>query len=192
MSLRYMSGFGNEFETEALEDALPKGQNSPQRCNYGLYAEQLSGSPFTAPRATNQRSWLYRIRPTVKHIGRFRHYQLPFWKTAPHIVSHRLPLGPLRWSPTPVLEDRTNFLTGIRTITTAGDVNTQVGMAIHTYVANAPMLDEYFCNADGELLIVPEMGGLSIFTELGRLICHGLVPQTTRSSDSVPLLREFW
>ena len=169
MSLRYMSGFGNEFETEALEDALPKGQNSPQRCNYGLYAEQLSGSPFTAPRATNQRSWLYRIRPTVKHIGRFRHYQLPFWKTAPHIVSHRLPLGPLRWSPTPVLEDRTNFLTGIRTITTAGDVNTQVGMAIHTYVANAPMLDEYFCNADGELLIVPEMGGLSIFTELGRL-----------------------
>ena len=57
MSLRYMSGFGNEFETEALEDALPKGQNSPQRCNYGLYAEQLSGSPFTAPRATNQRAF---------------------------------------------------------------------------------------------------------------------------------------
>ena len=61
----YMSGFGNSFETEALPGALPIGRNSPQRCAYGLYAEQLSGSPFTAPRGSNERSWLYRIRPSV-------------------------------------------------------------------------------------------------------------------------------
>jgi len=54
----YMPGFGNDFETEALPGALPHGQNSPQRCAYGLYAEQLSGSPFTAPRGINERSWL--------------------------------------------------------------------------------------------------------------------------------------
>src|SRR5229473_3595144 len=63
----YMSGFGNSFETEALPGALPMGRNSPQRCAYGLYAEQLSGSPFTAPRGSNERSWLYRIRPSVRH-----------------------------------------------------------------------------------------------------------------------------
>ena len=67
----YLSGFGNTFESEALPGALPVGRNSPQRCAYGLYAEQLSGSPFTAPRVSNERSWLYRIRPTVAHIGRF-------------------------------------------------------------------------------------------------------------------------
>src|ERR1700758_1152280 len=80
----YMSGFGNGFETEALPGALPVGRNSPQKCPYGLYAEQLSGSPFTAPRTTNERSWLYRMRPSVRHIGRFKAIELPYWKTAPH------------------------------------------------------------------------------------------------------------
>ena len=67
----YMPGFGNDFETEALRGALPQGQNSPQRCAYGLYAEQLSGTPFTAPRGQNERTWCYRIRPSVRHTGRF-------------------------------------------------------------------------------------------------------------------------
>src|SRR5690242_4865484 len=79
----YMSGFGNGFETEALPGALPIGRNSPQRCAYGLYAEQLSGSPFTAPRASNERSWLYRIRPTVAHFGDFAKADIGLWKTAP-------------------------------------------------------------------------------------------------------------
>src|SRR5476649_697445 len=70
-TLRYQSGFGNSFETEALPGALPIGRNSPQQCPYGLYAEQISGSPFTAPRGSNERSWLYRIRPSVRHSGRF-------------------------------------------------------------------------------------------------------------------------
>ena len=83
----YMPGFGNDFETEALPGALPVGQNSPQRAAYGLYAEQLSGSPFTAPRGTNERSWLYRIRPSVKHTPRFKKTALPHWKTAPALAS---------------------------------------------------------------------------------------------------------
>ena len=114
MTLQYMPGFGNDFETEALPGSLPQGQNSPQRCTYGLYAEQLSGSPFTAPRGANERSWLYRMRPSVSHIRRFKRIDLPFWKTAPHIVEHGLPLGPLRWSPPPFPKARSHFLTGLR------------------------------------------------------------------------------
>ena len=85
MKLKYMPGFGNDFETETLPGSLPQGQNSPQRCAYGLYAEQLSGSPFTAPRGTNERSWLYRIRPSVRHTGRFRRIENSHWKSAPNI-----------------------------------------------------------------------------------------------------------
>jgi homogentisate 1,2-dioxygenase len=162
-----MPGFGNDFETEALEGALPQGQNSPQRGAYGLYAEQLSGSPFTAPRGTNERSWLYRIRPSVMHTGRFRRIDLPYWKTAPHIVEHGLPLGQLRWDPVPIPDQPLTFLTGLRTMTTAGDVYTQVGMAAHVYLVTAPMGDEVFFNADGELMIVPQEGRLRVTTELG-------------------------
>jgi len=169
MTLHYMPGFGNDFETEALPGALPQGQNSPQRCNYGLYAEQLSGSPFTAPRGANERSWLYRMRPSVSHIRRFRRIDLPFWKTAPHIVEHDLPLGPLRWSPPPFPEGETTFLTGLRTVTTAGDVYTQVGMSTNLYFAHRAMEDEYFFDADGELMIAPVKGELLIFTELGQI-----------------------
>ena len=167
--LSYMPGFGNDFETEALPGALPQGQNSPQRCAYGLYAEQLSGSPFTAPRGTNERSWLYRIRPSVKHVGRFSRTELPHWKTAPSYEEHDLPIGQLRWDPVAMPNEETNFLSGVRTMTTAGDVNTQTGMAAHVFVVNKSMTDEYFYNADGELLVVPQMGRLQFFTEMGKM-----------------------
>jgi homogentisate 1,2-dioxygenase len=163
----YMPGFGNDFETEALPGALPQGRNSPQRINYGLYAEQLSGSPFTAPRGQNERSWMYRIRPSVRHVGRFEKVDLPFWKTAPHVIEDVISLGQYRWDPTPFPGGDSNFLTGMRSITTAGDVNTQVGMATHVYLANTSMVDDYFYSADSEMLIVPQDGRLEIFTEFG-------------------------
>jgi homogentisate 1,2-dioxygenase len=163
----YMPGFGNDFETESLPGALPQGQNSPQKCNYGLYAEQLSGSPFTAPRGTNERSWLYRIRPSVRHNKRFSAESFEHWKTAPHVVEHGLPLGQLRWNPAPLPNKATDFLSGIRTMTTAGDVYTQVGMAAHIYVVNDDMVDDYFFNADGEMLIAPQHGGIRVMTEMG-------------------------
>ncbi len=97
----YLSGFGNGFESEALAGALPVGRNSPQRCAYGLYAEQLSGTAFTAPRASNKRSWLYRIRPTVRHWGDFRKADIGFWRTAPCREAD-IPVSPARWDPIPV------------------------------------------------------------------------------------------
>ncbi|MEM1048280.1 MAG: homogentisate 1,2-dioxygenase [Pseudomonadota bacterium] len=169
MTSAFMPGFGNDFETEALPGALPQGQNSPQRCAYGLYAEQLSGSPFTAPRGENERSWLYRMRPSVRHTGRFARIDVPYWKTAPCTDDHDMPLAQLRWGPPPMPNETTTFVTGIRTMTTAGDVNTQTGMAAHVFLVNESMVDDYFYNADAELLIVPQDGGLMVFTELGKM-----------------------
>jgi len=169
MTVTYMPGFGNDFETEALPGALPQGRNSPQRCAYGLYAEQLSGSPFTAPRGENERSWLYRMLPSVKHNTRFAKIDIPFWKTAPNLEDHDLPLAQLRWDPPAMPSEATTFVTGIRTMTTAGDVNTQAGMSAHVYFVNESMTDDYFYNADGELLIVPQEGHLVFFTELGKM-----------------------
>nr|WP_232372086.1 homogentisate 1,2-dioxygenase [Acuticoccus mangrovi] len=163
----YMPGFGNDFETEALPGALPQGQNSPQKCEYGLYAEQLSGTPFTAPRGQNERTWCYRIRPSVKHVTRFSKIDVPYWKSAPHVDDAIISLGQYRWDPVPMTSERLTFVTGMRTMTTAGDVNTQVGMAAHIYLATADMEDEWFYSADSELLIVPQDGALIIETELG-------------------------
>ncbi|MEM6713042.1 MAG: homogentisate 1,2-dioxygenase [Pseudomonadota bacterium] len=163
----YMPGFGNDFETEVLPSALPQGQNSPQKCAYGLYAEQLSGTPFTAPRGQNERTWCYRIRPSVKHNGRFKRIDLPYFKTAPHVIDDVTSLGQYRWDPIPVPDEPLTFLTGMRTITTAGDVNTQIGMASHVYLITQSMVDEYFYSADSELLIVPQAGRLRFATEMG-------------------------
>ncbi len=169
----YMPGFGNDFETEALPGALPIGQNSPQRCAYGLYAEQLSGSAFTAPRGANERSWLYRVRPSVRHAGRFARIDLPLWKTAPSTWEEDRPIGQLRWGPVPIPDERLTFTGGVRTITAAGDVNTQTGMGAGLYFVTQSMADEYFYNADGELLVVPQLGRLQFFTEFGRI---GIAP----------------
>ena len=165
----YMPGFGNDFETESLPGVLPQGRNSPQKCAYGLYAEQLSGSPFTAPRGTNERSWLYRIRPSVCHTHRFTSIEHPLWRSAPANHDAVLSLQQMRWGPTPIPEEATNFIQGIRSITTAGDVMTQTGMASHVYVANADMQDDYFFNTDGEMLLVPQLGVITVFTELGKI-----------------------
>jgi len=162
----YMSGFGNGFETEALPGALPIGRNSPQKCPYGLYAEQLSGSPFTAPRTTNERTWLYRIRPTVAHWGHFEKVDAGLWRTAP-AAEAELPIGPMRWDPLPVPTEPLSFLEGIRTITTAGDGGAQAGMGAHVYLITRSMEHEYFYNADGEMLFVPQQGALRLWTEFG-------------------------
>lgn len=166
----YFPGFGNDFETEALPDALPRGRNSPQRCNYGLYAEQLSGSSFTAPRDKNERSWLYRIRPSVKHVNRFNKVELPLWCSAPNTHADIVSLGQYRWDPLPLPRaDSLTFVSGMRSMTTAGDVAIHSGMASHVYLANSDMGHTCLINADGELLIVPQSGRLQIDTELGRI-----------------------
>lgn len=167
--LNYMTGFGNAFESEALPGALPRGRNSPQKCPYGLYAEQLSGSAFTAPQATNARSWLYRILPSVKHARDFRRESPGLIRTAPCRESHALPIGAQRWQAAPFPQQPANFIEGMMTVTTAGDSDAHTGMATHVFVCNRSMADEYFFNADGEYLIVPQEGGLRIDTEFGKL-----------------------
>ncbi|MDP4073553.1 homogentisate 1,2-dioxygenase [Acidovorax sp. A1169] len=164
MSTPYQSGFGNEFATEALAGALPVGRNSPQRCPYGLYAEQLSGTAFTALRADNRRSWLYRIRPSAMHT--------PFERIEDgRIVSafDAVPTPPnqLRWSPLPMPTEPTDFVQGIVTMAGNGDPHAQNGAAMHLYAANRSMERRVFYNADGEMLIVPQQGRQRFVTELG-------------------------
>ncbi len=163
----YMTGFGNHFETEALAGTLPLGMNSPQRCARGLYNEQLSGTAFTMPGQRNRRTWCYRIRPSVRHGGDWQAVDLPYWRTAPDRRG-RAP-GPLRWGPLEAGPDRVDWLTGMRTMTTAGDADLQTGMACHVYLANVSMEHDYFACADAELLVVPQQGRLRILTELGVL-----------------------
>ncbi len=163
----YMSGFGNEFATEALAGALPRGQNSPQKVPFGLYAEQLSGTPFTAPRAANRRTWLYRIRPSVMHPP-YRSIENRFLRSTPF---DEVPTSPnqLRWSPFTIPKEPTDFVDGFTTIAGGGDASMQSGVAIHVYVANRSMEDRYFYDADGELLLVPQLGALVVHTEMGRI-----------------------
>jgi homogentisate 1,2-dioxygenase len=166
--MEYLSGFGNEHASEAVEGALPVGQNSPQRPAHGLYAEQLSGTAFTAPRAENRRTWMYRIRPSVLHVHDLRPIDHPTLRTAPARETDP-PIGQLRWDPVPMPDESLTFLDGLRTIATNGDVHTQTGMAAHVYLANRSMGNTYLYDADGELLIVPQEGALRVVTECGVL-----------------------
>ncbi|KAE8747613.1 hypothetical protein FOCC_FOCC005592 [Frankliniella occidentalis] len=154
--LQYLSGFGNEFSSEdpRCPGALPVGQNSPQKCPYGLYAEQLSGTAFTAPRRENRRTWLYRIRPSVVHepfipvqTGPYEHFNGVDWNAQPPNPNQ------MRWLPFDVPTARTDWVQGLRTVCGAGDVRSRHGMAVHVYVCNAGMTDKCFYNADGDLLI---------------------------------------
>jgi homogentisate 1,2-dioxygenase len=166
MSLHYQSGFGNEFASEAIAGTLPAGRNSPQRVAHGLYAEQVSGSAFTAPRHLNRRTWMYRIRPGAMHSafsaqlpGRF------------HNRFGEVPPTPnqLRWHPFPLPEAPTDFLDGLLTIAGNGGPEAQAGIGVHVYAANQSMHGRFLYDADGELLLVPQQGRLRIATELGVL-----------------------
>jgi homogentisate 1,2-dioxygenase len=163
----YGSGFGNEFATEAEPGALPAAQNAPQKAPYGLYTEQISGTPFTAPRATNRRAWLYRIRPSVAHRP-FEQISDGLLRSTPF---DEVPAPPnqLRWQPLPLPSKPGDFVDGLVTIAGNGDASTHTGAAIHIYAANADMTDRFFFNADGELLIVPQLGRLSLHSEMGIL-----------------------
>ncbi len=160
----YQSGFGNEFASEAIAGALPQGRNSPQKVAHGLYAEQLSGTAFTAPRHQNRRSWLYRIRPAAMH-GEFT----PFSQANFHNDFETGPVTPdqLRWSPLPIPQTPTDFVDGLVTMAGNGSPASQSGIGIHLYAANRDMQGRYFYDADGELLVVPQQGRLHIETELG-------------------------
>jgi homogentisate 1,2-dioxygenase len=161
----YLSGFANELASEALPGALPEGQNAPQRHPLGLYTEQISGTPFTAPRAQNRRSWLYRIRPSAAHpafhpINNSLLRSAPFDEMAP-------PPNRLRWDPLPYPDMPADFIDGLVTIGGNGDIGLNAGIAVHIYRATRSMECRVFCDADGELLLVPQEGRLLLRTEFG-------------------------
>lgn len=180
--LAYLSGFGNEHSSEAVPGALPVGRNSPQRAPQGLYAEQLSGSAFTEPRTANRRSWLYRIRPSAAH-PRFTRIDNGGLRGAPFTETVPDP-NRLRWDPRPEPAAGTDFLDGLWTLGGNGDATQRTGMAVHLYAADTAMTDRVFSDADGELLIVPEDGGLLLHTEFGLLRAEpgevALIPRGVR------------
>jgi homogentisate 1,2-dioxygenase len=165
--LSYQSGFGNEFATEAHKGALPVGQNSPQKHPLGLYTEQVSGSAFSAPRGQNRRTWMYRIRPSVVHEPYQPFPKQTLLRSGPFDEAPTPP-NQMRWNPLPFPSEPTDFVEGIVTIGGNGDPAAQDGVGIHIYAANTSMT-RVFYNADGEMLILPQQGGLRIATECGIL-----------------------
>ncbi|TRW18347.1 homogentisate 1,2-dioxygenase [Glacieibacterium frigidum] len=187
LASHYQSGFGNSFETEAVPGALPIGRNSPQRPAFGLYAEQLSGSAFTAPRHENRRSWLYRLRPSAGHS--------PFVLAADRSSDFREPVSPnrLRWSPrtVPVDPDELqDFHDSAIPMLWNGDPEALTGVMVATYSATCNMGARAYFNSDGETLIIPQAGRLLITTELGRIALEplevALIPRGLRYKVNLP------
>jgi homogentisate 1,2-dioxygenase len=180
-ALHYLTGFANEFATEAIPGALPEGRNSPQRAPFGLYAEQFSGTAFTAPRHANRRSWLYRIRPAAMHAP-FERIDNTRWLSQYDAVP--TPPNQLRWNPQPMPDAPTDFVDGM--VTMAGNAC----CGIHVYAANRSMDTRYFYDADGELLIVPQQGRLRIATEMGAIEVEpqeiAVIPRGTRFQVHLP------
>jgi homogentisate 1,2-dioxygenase len=189
-ALAYQGGFGNSLASEALPGALPVGRNSPQRCAYGLVAEQISGTAFTAPRADNRRSWLYRIRPSASAAAWEPWPCGRLWRPGAEGAGAPTPPDPMRWDPLPIPAAPTDFLEGWVTAGGNGDPRAQSGCAIHWYAASRSMGTRCFCDADGELLIVPQQGRLLLETEFGRLLVEpqeiALVPRGVRFRVQLP------
>ena len=164
---KYIPGFGNQHQSEALPGALPVGQNSPQKPPLGLMAEHISATAFTAPRAENQHTWVYRIRPSVMH-SEFKQTSEGRLGTAP-LAGSKITPNRCRWDPWPIPARPTDFIGGLTTLIANGNVEERNGSAVHVYAINQPMVDRVIANFDGELLIVPEQGGLVLITELGVL-----------------------
>jgi homogentisate 1,2-dioxygenase len=164
----YLAGFNNHHCSEALPGALPKHQNSPQICPYGLYIEQISGTAFTTPRENNQHAWLYRIQPSVVSQP---FEPVPNDKIVSDFSDAIVDPNQFAWQPIPFPEEGTSvdFIDGLVTYAGAGDTTTKNGLAIHMYSANVSMVDKCFNNSDGDFLIVPQVGKLTIQTEFGFL-----------------------
>lgn len=164
MTVMYLHGFGNHHESSAISGALVEGCNSPQKVPLGLYAEQISGSAFTVSRASNLRSWVYRIRPSVLH-GEYRPLTHPHFSGAPFSLDYTPP-NPMRWDPMPYAETEHDFIDGLFTV--AGHGTQHTAASIHLYTATCSM-QRYFSSSDGEWLVVPQEGALLFHTELGLL-----------------------
>jgi homogentisate 1,2-dioxygenase len=188
MTEGYQSGFGSHFATEAVQGALPEGRNSPQKPAFGLYAEQLSGTSFTAPRSENRRSWLYRTRPSAEHPPYEPYEKAPLFAAEP--AHGRLAPNRLRWDPLAIPDEPTDFVDGIVTMMVTRPADSLEGVSVHVYRANRDMEARAFADADGELLIIPQEGRLELLTEMGRIALApgevALVPRGLRFRVTLP------
>ena len=189
---RYLRGLGNHFESESVPGSLPRGRNNPRLVPLGLYAEQLSGTAFTAPRCDNRRVWLYRKRPSA--AGTSSQFaacggedggagSLPtYFGGADWAADMSLDPNPMRWGPAPLVASGNvsggdgggggvNFLRGTRTMLGSGDPACKSGLGIYAYACDADMSADStnMYNSDGDFLIVPQQLALAVRTELGRM-----------------------
>ncbi|KAK5169340.1 uncharacterized protein LTR77_005315 [Saxophila tyrrhenica] len=186
----YLNGFGVYHESSALKDALPTGHNSPQRPPYGLYAEKLSGTAFTAPRHENQQSWLYRILPAAAHRA---WEQVPLEDYDSDSLSgsnvQQLP-NQLRWNPFD-FDESVDWVRGLHLVAEAGDPAMKSGLAVYVFAAGKDMAKtEAFYSADGDMLIVPQHGVLDITTEFGGILLRAneiaVIPRGVRYRVDLP------
>ena len=175
---RYQPGFGNRFATEAIPGVLPQACNTPQRCKYDLISEQLNGTPFVSPRASLLHAWFYRIHPSVAHrpfkrLPKQPDLEATFSPLNPNVEFSPQDLGWDQFSiPSTAEGDEIDFVDVLKTIGGHGDPTVKEGLAVHVYLANAPMRNRAFCNNDGDMLILPQEGRLDIQTEFGRLMAR--------------------
>ncbi|MBC7506647.1 MAG: homogentisate 1,2-dioxygenase [Sandarakinorhabdus sp.] len=177
-----LTGFGNHFSTEAVPGALPIGRNSPQRPAFGLYAEQLSGTAFTMARAENRRSWLYRLRPSAGHP--------PFVQVAGPGAWALLSPNRLRWDPRDAGDAAQDFIDSLRPLLGNGAAEALSGVRLSTYAAKFDMTNRAYCNADGEMLVIPVTGQLRLLTEMGVIVVApleiALIPRGVRFRAELP------
>ncbi len=159
------TGFDNAITSEAFEGAVPALQNSPRLDPHGLYAEQINGTGFTAPRSENHRTWVYRVRPSAQRRAFHGFVQPRITGTFDGVPEINL----CGFAPLPMPTDERDFVDGLTTVCGAGAASVRRGYAFHVYAANRSMDRRAFYNADGELLILPEAGALTVMTELGPL-----------------------
>ena len=165
-ALGIQRGFGNAHETEALPGALPPRMNSPRQAPYGLYAEQINGTGFVAERHENLRTWTYRVRPAAQHT-RFEPVAHPTFNI--DFDGDGFDPNLLGYAPIEIPDEPTDFVDGMATFGGAGHPELRRGFALHLYAANRSMEERAFSNSDGDLLIVPQLGALTLLTEMGVL-----------------------
>ncbi len=167
-SLEYLHGFRNHHESEAISGTLPIGQNAPQKVAHGLYAEQLSGSAFTTPRAHNLHSWLYRIHPTVlQSAGATRLHPRGALFTVNDFILPQPPL-PMRWSPIDYTNEKTDFIGGLIPVGMSGSFHNP-SAAAYLYKIQHASSTLFYSNSDAEWLWIPQSGELQLDTEFGSL-----------------------
>ena len=168
MTLRYMTGFGGHFESEAVEGALPKGRNSPHPPPSASTPSNCR-APLSPRRGTRNRRTGCTGCARPQTMRRSRNDGARMFSPT---MDDRPPLAPnrLRWTgPGIGREHRLRRRAG-------DDMTTPIAAGAEaawpfTSTARRRSMDAPSVSQipDGEMLILPQSGPLLIVTEMGRL-----------------------